>query len=443
MLAIGLEGMPEPPAAIGRDSLRRLSRLRPPFSQGALALARRATSVLCGKAADFSPSRPGRGPGESGGPRKCPQDLRHSARSGFPPKRHGQAPPRARRATRPARPAGRRRVAEGRRRRVLHQRAGHGRPAVFRRPGGQGALAPVAQAAGRGEPLRWTRGASPLADIEMGRQITGATNPVVLYVSGGNTQVIAYSERKYRIFGETLDVAVGNCLDRFARVLNLPNDPSPGFNIEQMAKKGTKYVELPYAVKGMDMSLSGVLAHVEAAADAMLASGECTPEDLCFSLQETVFAMLVEITERAMAHIGSTEVLIVGGVGCNLRLQEMMAQMAEQRGGKVFATDERYARERNGWKNDRGSGLIRTERRRAPGNSPHHRFCIDNGIMIAHAGLLAFRTGQITPLDESTVTQRFRTDEVDVASPADAVCVTASPHGPVGRHPALGVIDAV
>lgn len=43
-----------------------------------------------------------------------------------------------------------------------------------------------------------------------------------------------------------------------------------------------------------------------------------TPADLCFSLQETVFAMLVEITERAMAHVGGKEVLIVGGVGCEL-----------------------------------------------------------------------------------------------------------------------------
>jgi len=74
-------------------------------------------------------------------------------------------------------------------------------------------------------------------DIEMGREITGARNPVVLYVSGGNTQVIAYSRQCYRIFGETLDIAVGNCLDRFARVINLSNDPSPGYNIEQEAKK--------------------------------------------------------------------------------------------------------------------------------------------------------------------------------------------------------------
>jgi tRNA A37 threonylcarbamoyltransferase TsaD len=74
-------------------------------------------------------------------------------------------------------------------------------------------------------------------DIEMGRDITGAQNPIVLYVSGGNTQVIAYSRQRYRIFGETLDIAVGNCLDRFARVINLSNDPSPGYNIEQEAKK--------------------------------------------------------------------------------------------------------------------------------------------------------------------------------------------------------------
>ncbi|XP_050773847.1 tRNA N6-adenosine threonylcarbamoyltransferase [Gopherus flavomarginatus] len=218
--------------------------------------------------------------------------------------------------------------------------------------------------------------------IEMGRLITGAQNPTVLYVSGGNTQVIAYSERRYRIFGETIDIAVGNCLDRFARVLKISNDPSPGYNIEQMAKKGQKLVELPYTVKGMDVSFSGILSHIEEVAHKMLASGECTPEDLCFSLQETLFAMLVEITERAMAHCGSQEALIVGGVGCNMRLQEMMRIMCAERGAKLFATDE--------------------------------RFCIDNGAMIAQAGWEMFRTGQVTQLEDSWITQRYRTDEVEV-----------------------------
>ena len=76
-------------------------------------------------------------------------------------------------------------------------------------------------------------------------------------------QVIAYADRRYRIFGETIDVAVGNCLDRFARVLGLSNDPSPGYNIEQLAKKGHKLVELPYTVKGMDVSFSGLLTQIE------------------------------------------------------------------------------------------------------------------------------------------------------------------------------------
>jgi N6-L-threonylcarbamoyladenine synthase len=228
--------------------------------------------------------------------------------------------------------------------------------------------------------------------IEMGRAITGAENPVVLYVSGGNTQVIAYSAQRYRIFGEALDIAVGNCLDRFARVLNISNDPAPGYNIEQMAKKGKHLIELPYTVKGMDVSFSGILASVEELARKLeksqssdtpwldTESGEpITREDLCFTLQETVFAMLVEITERAMAHVGANQVLIVGGVGCNERLQNMMGLMASEREGSVYATDE--------------------------------RFCIDNGIMIAQAGLLAWRMGFKTGLEESTTTQRFRTDE--------------------------------
>ncbi|KAI3366957.1 hypothetical protein L3Q82_009601 [Scortum barcoo] len=232
-----------------------------------------------------------------------------------------------------------------------------------------------------------------IGHIEMGRLITKANNPTVLYVSGGNTQVIAYSERRYRIFGETIDIAVGNCLDRFARVIKISNDPSPGYNIEQMAKKGSQYVELPYTVKGMDVSFSGILSYIEEAAHKMLSSGQCSAEDLCFSLQyclaltrpslqETVFSMLVEITERAMAHCGSQEVLIVGGVGCNLRLQEMMGVMCKERGAKLFATDE--------------------------------RFCIDNGAMIAQAGWEMFRSGQVTELEDSWITQRYRTDEVEV-----------------------------
>ncbi|ORX36569.1 glycoprotease family-domain-containing protein [Kockovaella imperatae] len=261
--------------------------------------------------------------------------------------------------------------------------------------------------------------------IEMGRQITSSHNPVVLYVSGGNTQVIAYSQQRYRIFGETLDIAIGNCLDRFARIIRLRNDPSPGYNIELEARKGRRFIPLPFGTKGMDVTLAGLLTAIEQLTkdkryrswdsrasraqgrgsalppgealvveedqDNHIANGQevateedvITPQDLCFSLQETTFAMLVEITERAMAHVGAKDVLIVGGVGSNMRLQEMMGIMASERNGRVFATDE--------------------------------SFCIDNGIMIAQAGLLAFRMGQTTPIEKATITQRFRTDQVHVS----------------------------
>lgn len=152
--------------------------------------------------------------------------------------------------------------------------------------------------------------------------------------------------------------------------------------LSKWPRRAKKFVELPYTVKGMDVSFSGILSYIEDMAHKMLSSGESTPEDLCFSLQETLFAMLVEITERAMAHCGSQEVLIVGGVGCNIRLQEMMEIMCKERGAKLFATDE--------------------------------SFCIDNGAMIAQAGWEMFRSGHITPLQDSWITQRYRTDEVEV-----------------------------
>eukprot|EP01120_Amphizonella_sp_Union-15-10_P014583 TRINITY_DN7116_c0_g1_i1.p1 TRINITY_DN7116_c0_g1~~TRINITY_DN7116_c0_g1_i1.p1 ORF type:complete len:365 (-),score=69.89 TRINITY_DN7116_c0_g1_i1:39-1055(-) len=224
-----------------------------------------------------------------------------------------------------------------------------------------------------------------IAHIEMGRLVTRAKNPVVLYVSGGNTQVIAYSQNRYRIFGETIDIAVGNCLDRFARILHLSNDPSPGYNIEMLAKKGEKFIEIPYCVKGMDVSFSGILTAIEDKATKLLQSGSATPEDLCYSLQETIFAMLIETTERALAHVGASEVLIVGGVGCNLRLQEMMAQMLTQRNppGILYSTDDRY--------------------------------CIDNGTMIAWTGLVMYLSGFRSNIESSDTSQRFRTDQVFVS----------------------------
>lgn len=60
--------------------------------------------------------------------------------------------------------------------------------------------------------------------------------------------------------------------------------------------RGKKLLPLPYVVKGMDVSFSGMLTFIEEKAEIYLKSGEYTEADLCFSLQETIFAMLVETT---------------------------------------------------------------------------------------------------------------------------------------------------
>ncbi|MCA9750435.1 MAG: tRNA (adenosine(37)-N6)-threonylcarbamoyltransferase complex transferase subunit TsaD [Romboutsia sp.] len=216
-----------------------------------------------------------------------------------------------------------------------------------------------------------------IAHIEMGRLVTKAENPIILYVSGGNTQIIAYSDRRYKIFGETIDIAVGNCLDKFARVLSLDNYPSPGFSIETLAKLGKNYIEMPYTIKGMDMSFSGILSHVKKISE------KHSKEDLCYSVQETIFSILVEGTERCLSLTGSTEVLIVGGVGCNSRLQEMMENMIKNRKGTLYSMDD--------------------------------RFCIDNGAMIAYTGYLMYKSGIRSTIKECDVTQRFRTDSVEIA----------------------------
>ena len=214
-----------------------------------------------------------------------------------------------------------------------------------------------------------------VAHLEIGRAKTGCKNPVLLYVSGGNTQVIAFAEGRYRVFGETLDIGIGNLLDKFARAVGLgfPGGPI----IERLASEGGRLVSLPYSVKGMDVAFSGILT-----AAIQLRNHGKRLEDLCFSLQETCFAMLVEVTERAMAHVEKDEVLLGGGVVQNKRLQEMVRIMAEERGAKMFV--------------------------------PPGSLCVDNGAMIAWTGSVMYGAGVRTRLEDSSVRQRFRTDEVDL-----------------------------
>lgn len=216
-----------------------------------------------------------------------------------------------------------------------------------------------------------------IAHLEIG-EITGAKDPVLLYASGANTQIIAYEAGKYRIFGETLDLGVGNFIDTFARYagLGFPGGPK----IQELAKNG-KYIELPYNIKGMDVAFSGMLTKMK----NMLEKGERV-EDLSFSLQETAFAMLIEAAERALAHTGKKELLLGGGVGCNSRLQEMCRKMCEERGCKFFV--------------------------------PERSLLVDNAAMIAYLGLKMFKKKLFFShenLKELDISPRQRTDEVEVS----------------------------
>ena len=217
-----------------------------------------------------------------------------------------------------------------------------------------------------------------VAHIEIGKLVTGAKDPVTLYVSGGNTIVSAFEAGIYRIFGETLDIAVGNCLDVFAREAGLRQDEGVPFGamVEKMASQGQTFISLPYTVKGMDLSFSGLLTAVI----QLLHEGKHRLEDLCFSLQETVFSMLTEVTERALAHTEKLEVLLTGGVAANKRLQSMLSQIADEHNARFCVVPKKYA--------------------------------LDNGAMIAWTGILAYQHNMTLPVEKSFVKLRWRLDEV-------------------------------
>jgi N6-L-threonylcarbamoyladenine synthase len=170
--------------------------------------------------------------------------------------------------------------------------------------------------------------------IELGKMLTGAKNPLVLLVSGGHTMLLAFSGKKWRVFGETLDITLGQLLDQFGRSIGFA---SPcGKKIEKLAEKNHNYVSLPYSVKGNDVSFSGLLS----ATKAILNKGV---ESACYSLQETAFAMICEATERALSFTKKKELMIVGGVAANKRLSSMLQSICKRQSCKFFAVPQKFA----------------------------------------------------------------------------------------------------
>jgi len=162
-----------------------------------------------------------------------------------------------------------------------------------------------------------------IAHVEIAKLVSGFKDPLVVYVSGGNTQIIGFENKRYRVFGETLDIGIGNAYDKFGRGLKLQMPGGP--KIEQLAKKSKKYIELPYTVKGMDLVFSGFVTKA-----CELVEKE-NKNDLCYSFQETILSMLAEVTERALAHTEKKELILTGGVAQNKRLQEILRKMCKKR----------------------------------------------------------------------------------------------------------------
>ena len=216
-----------------------------------------------------------------------------------------------------------------------------------------------------------------IAHLEVGRMLFNVKNPLLVYVSGANTQIIAYSNEKYRVFGETLDIGVGNFIDSLARELGLGFPGGP--HLQNLAQTGDEYIKLPYVVKGMDVSFGGLLTNLK----HKIKKGKYKKENIAYSAQETIFAMLMEVTERAMAHCEIDEIILGGGVACNKRFQEMARIMAKQRKAKCHI--------------------------------PPNDLLVDNGAMIAWLGQLMYSKGITTGIEESQVLPYQRTDDVIVS----------------------------
>ncbi|MFX0026493.1 MAG: bifunctional N(6)-L-threonylcarbamoyladenine synthase/serine/threonine protein kinase [Candidatus Hermodarchaeota archaeon] len=219
-----------------------------------------------------------------------------------------------------------------------------------------------------------------IAHIEIGRLLCNIDDPLSLYVSGGNTIVSAYESGRYQIFGETLDIPIGNLLDSFAREAEIPHPGGP--KIENLAKKSNKYLTLPYVVKGMDLSFSGLFTATKRLLESEKYGKEYNLCDIAFSLQETAFAMLTEVTERALAHTEKTEVLLTGGVAANKRLQEMINSISDDHDAKFEVVPLKYAG--------------------------------DNGAMIAWTGILRYKSKGGSNLKGTIINPKERMDNISI-----------------------------
>ena len=213
----------------------------------------------------------------------------------------------------------------------------------------------------------------PYAHVKIAEWDSGVDGDVVVYMSGGNSQILAKrDELHYDVLGETLDIGIGNLFDTFARKAGIT--PAHGSKLAEVARGG-RYVELPYTVKGMNLQFSGLLTA------ALKALEKHSIEDVSYSLIETALYMVAEVAERAIHLKKARGVVICGGVAQNARFKEIMKAIAEENGIAL--------------------GIARDEYNR------------DNGAMIAYAGKVIYEALGPHDLEKLKPLPTYRIDRMD------------------------------
>ena len=215
--------------------------------------------------------------------------------------------------------------------------------------------------------------------------LLGETAPqfpfIALLVSGGHTQLMKVSGvGRYELLGETLDDAAGEAFDKTAKLLGL--DYPGGAAISKLAEKGRPgQFDLPKPMLhsgDLDFSFSGlktaVLNQVKKFPEKNITDATEVAQfhaDLARAFVESLVAVLVSKSERALKQTGCKHLVLAGGVGANLQLRAALNEKATKNGFEV--------------------------------HYPPLDLCTDNGVMIAFAGALRL----LAPNNGSTTSGAF------------------------------------
>lgn len=160
--------------------------------------------------------------------------------------------------------------------------------------------------------------------------------PFLLCLASGGHFVFAEIAEvgQYRILGETLDDAAGECLDKVAKLLGLSYPGGP--NIEKLAQKGNPYrFKFPEPLlkrNGCDVSFSGLktAARVLVQSRNIVQNIESIKADIAASFQMAIMNFIVRQAQKAigMCNLKISSIVLAGGVAANKLLRSMFTDLA-------------------------------------------------------------------------------------------------------------------